>query len=99
MEKQGPMSIFGKNYDRQTIDQHFEHDPHVQEDHELADEEEDFDRDIFFDKNHKAYKHVSELSFGIDRIPEKLLNRALKVFSKHSSQDVREWSSQLIKSY
>ena len=42
---------------------------------------------------------MSELSFGIDRIPEKLLKRSLKVFSKHSSHDVRTWSSQLMKSY
>lgn len=52
-----------------------------------------------FDENYAAYKHVSELSFGIDRIPEKLLTRAFKIFSKHNSKDVREWSGQLIKSY
>lgn len=56
-------------------------------------------RDILFDKNYAEYKHVSELSFGIDRIPEKILNRAHKIFSKHNSVEIRDWSAQLMKSY
>ena len=58
-----------------------------------------FDRAQLFDEHYGEYKHLSELSFGIDRIPEKLLNRAGRVFSKHNSKEIREWSSQLMKSY
>lgn len=57
------------------------------------------DRDTLFDKNYAEYKHVSELSFGIDRIPEKILTRAHKIFSKHNSVEIRDWSAQLMKSY
>ena len=53
----------------------------------------EFDRSLLYDVKYKDYKHLSELSFGIDRIPEKLLNRAFKIFSKHNSKDIREWSS------
>lgn len=94
------MSIFGKDAGRDKINQHFEHDETVQGD-ELAPYAESYEinRDELHDENYKAYKHVSELSFGIDRIPEKLLKRAFKVFSKHTSKEVREWASHLIKSY
>ena len=69
------------------------------EDGLVMEEDAEMDRSRFFDKNYDAYRHVTELSFGIDRIPEKLLARAQKVFSKHSSKEIRIWSSQLMKSY
>ena len=56
-------------------------------------------RERLRDEKFEEYLHVSELSFGIERIPEKLMNRAVKIFSKHTAKEVREWSSQLIKSY
>lgn len=62
-------------------------------------EAQDFNRDTLFDEKYAEYKNVSELSFGIDRIPEKLLARAHKVFSKHGSHEVRDWAMQLMKSY
>jgi hypothetical protein len=56
-------------------------------------EDDPFDRNSLFDPKHAEYKHVSELSFGIDRIPEKILGRAVKIFSKHPSHEIREWAS------
>ena len=67
--------------------------------HDEPFEIENFDRESFFDPNYTEYKHLSELSFGIDRIPEKLMKRCFKIFSKHNSKQVREWASQLMKSY
>ena len=88
------MSIFGKDYDKEKVLGHFDED----EGDDLIPEEE-FDRNTLFDAKYAEFKHVSELSFGIDRIPEKLQGRAQKVFSKHQSKEVREWSAQLMKSY
>jgi hypothetical protein len=88
------MSIFGKDYDREKVLGHFDED----DGSDLIAEEE-FDRDTLFDEKYAEYKHVSELSFGIDRISEKLQGRAQKVFSKHPSKEVREWATQLMKSY
>lgn len=42
---------------------------------------------------------MSILSPGIDRIPEDILKRAHKVFSKHTQAEVRQWAKQLMKSY
>ena len=39
------------------------------------------------------------MTLPIDRLPEDIMNRAHKVFSKHSSREVKEWSRQLMKSY
>ena len=75
--------------DRSEILGHFDED----EGDELALEDEIVDRDQLFDKDYAANKHVSELAIGIDRIPEKLLARAQKVFSKHNTKDVRLWAS------
>jgi len=88
------MSIFGKDFDQEKVLNHFDED----EGDEMI-EEDAFDRNSMFDEKHVEYKHVSELSFGIDRIPEKILGRANKIFSKHQSKEVREWASQLMKSY
>lgn len=62
-------------------------------------EDDVFDRATLFDEKHAEYKHVSTLSFGIDRIPEKFMARAHKIFSKHQSKEVRDWAAQLMKSY
>lgn len=51
------------------------------------------------DKNHELYKNVSELGLPTDRIPQDILQRANKIFSKHSTQEVREWSDLLMKNY
>ena len=53
----------------------------------------------YFDSKYAEYAHVSQLSPGIDRIPEDILKRAHKVFSKHTSRDIRDWTRQLMKSY
>ena len=92
--KQGPMSIFGNDKSREAVLGHFDED----EGDELV-EEDIFDREAMHDQKHQEYKHVSTLSFGIDRIPEKFLARAHKIFSKHQSKEVREWAKQLMKSY
>ena len=51
------------------------------------------------DEKHEEYHNVSKLSLPIDRIPEAILKRAHKVFSKHNSTDIREWSWRLMRSY
>ena len=51
------------------------------------------------DKNHELFKDVSQLALPIDRIPQDILSRAQKVFSKHSTKDVMEWSALLMKNY
>ena len=58
------MNIFGKGKDHMA---HFENE-RIGE-HDETFEIENFDRESFFDENYKEYKHVSELSFGIDCIP------------------------------
>ena len=50
-------------------------------------------RERLQDEHFNDYLHVSELSFGAERIPDKLLNRAVKIFSKHTAKEVRDWSS------
>ena len=42
---------------------------------------------------------MSSLGLPTDRIPEDILARATKVFSKHSSKEVRGWSDLLMKNY
>ena len=69
------------------------------EDGMMVEDDTKFNRSQLFDVNYEKYKHVTELSFGIDRIPEKLLERAQKVFTKHNSKEIRQWASQLMKSY
>jgi hypothetical protein len=53
----------------------------------------------YYDAKYAEYAHVAQLSPGIDRIPEDILKRAQKVFSKHNSREIREWTKQLMKSY
>ena len=51
------------------------------------------------DEKHEEYNHVSKVSLPIDRIPQPILDRAHKIFSKHSTRDIKDWSRQLMKSY
>ena len=51
------------------------------------------------DEKHEEYNHVSKVSLPIDRIPEPILQRAHKIFSKHNTRDIKEWSKQLMRSY
>jgi hypothetical protein len=53
----------------------------------------------YFDSKYAEFAHVSQVTLPIDRIPEDIMSRAHKVFSKHNSKEVREWSRQLMKSY
>lgn len=53
----------------------------------------------YYDAKFAEYGHVAQLSPGIDRIPEDILKMAHKVFSKHTSSEIREWTKQLMKSY
>lgn len=53
----------------------------------------------YYDSKYAEYAHVAQLSPGIDRIPEDILKRAHKVFSKHTQHEVRLWAKQLMKSY
>ena len=39
----------------------------------------------------EVYDLVAKTTTGIDRLPDKLLDRMRKVFSKHSVKEVREW--------
>ena len=51
------------------------------------------------DLRHEEYKHVSNVTLSIDRIPQDILSRSHKVFSKHQPREIREWAQQLMKSY
>lgn len=51
------------------------------------------------DEHHELYKNVSELGLPTDRIPQDILNKASKIFSKHTATEVREWSDLLMKNY
>jgi hypothetical protein len=45
------------------------------------------------------YSPYAQVSLPIDRIPEDITRRMVKVFSKHSIPDVREWGRLLMKNY
>jgi hypothetical protein len=51
------------------------------------------------DSRHELYQHVSELGLPIDRIPQDMLARLNKIFSKHQAREVREWGHLLMKNY
>lgn len=51
------------------------------------------------DVNHEAYSPFAQLALPIDRIPEDIQKRMIKVLSKHRTTEVREWSSKLMQSY
>lgn len=46
-----------------------------------------------------ANGEVAKVTLSIDRLPDDILNRMRKVFSKHSVKDVREWGALLMKNY
>lgn len=39
------------------------------------------------------------MTLPIDRVPEELTKRMVKVFSKHNTQEVREWGRLLMRNY
>lgn len=51
------------------------------------------------DKMYEEYGPYAKLSLPIDRIPEDLQKRMIKVLSKHTVAEVREWSRKLMQTY
>lgn len=51
------------------------------------------------DAKHDEYHAVSQLGLPVDRIPQDILARANKIFSKHQAREVREWGHNLMKTY
>ena len=51
------------------------------------------------DSRHESYGPYSDVTLSIDRVPEEITKRMVKVFSKHSVPDVREWGRLLMKNY
>lgn len=51
------------------------------------------------DKNYEDFAPIARVALPIDRIPEDLQKRMVKVFSKHRVFMVREWSRKLMQSY
>lgn len=51
------------------------------------------------DSKATEYDPYSLLHLPIDRIPEPMQKRMVKVFSKHDVKDVKEWGQKLMKSY
>ncbi len=47
----------------------------------------------------KEYSPYSFVTLPIDRIPEDITKRLVKVFSKHQVVEVREWGRLLMKNY
>ncbi len=49
---------------------------------------------------HHSEKHApAAVTLATDRVPDDILRRMHKIFSKHSVPDVREWSKLLMKNY
>jgi hypothetical protein len=46
-----------------------------------------------------ANSEIASVTLPIDRLPEDMLKRMHKVFSKHSVKEVREWGALLVKNY
>lgn len=51
------------------------------------------------DSMHHEYWPVAQVTLATDRIPEDLLRRLKKVFSKHRVNEMREWGQLLMKNY
>ena len=62
-------------------------------------EDDEFDTERYNDALYTTNAHVAQVTLPIDRLPEEILSRAHKVFSKHSAREIKEWSRQLMKSY
>jgi hypothetical protein len=52
-----------------------------------------------YDKLHEQYAKYAEVTLPIDRVPEDITKRMVKVFSKHQVGEVREWGKLLMKNY
>jgi len=48
---------------------------------------------------HEQYAKYAEITLPIDRVPEDITKRMVKVFSKHNVGEVREWGRLLMKNY
>jgi hypothetical protein len=47
----------------------------------------------------KEYSPYALVTLPIDRVPEEINRRMVKIFSKHPTQDIREWGKLLMKNY
>jgi len=52
-------------------------------------------RDAYHDENQSS----AAVTLATDRVPEDILRRMRKVFSKHSVPEIKEWSKLLMKNY
>ena len=48
---------------------------------------------------YKEWGPIARVSMGIDRVPDDIIKRMRKVFSKHSVKDIREWGDLLMRNY
>lgn len=48
---------------------------------------------------YEEYSPYAMFNIPIDRVPEDIQMRMIKVFGKHSVQEIREWSRKLMQSY
>ena len=51
------------------------------------------------DSMHDKYQALASTTLPIDRVPEDITRRMVKVFSKHYVKEVREWGQILMKNY
>jgi hypothetical protein len=51
------------------------------------------------DAMNNDYSPLAQLAVPVDRVPEDIQKRMIKVLSKHRPAEVREWSRKLMQSY
>jgi hypothetical protein len=51
------------------------------------------------DSQFKEYSPYALTTLPIDRVPDEINKRMIKVFSKHQAKEVREWGQLLMKNY
>ena len=51
------------------------------------------------DAMNELYSPLAQLALPVDRVPEDIQKRMIKVLSKHKPSEVRAWSSKLMQSY
>ena len=51
------------------------------------------------DPLYKEYSPFALVTLPIDRVPEEINRRMVKIFSKHQSKEVRDWGRLLMKNY
>ena len=51
------------------------------------------------DSLHDRYQALASTTLTIDRVPEDITKRMVKVFSKHHVKEIREWGQVLMKNY